>query len=126
MQLVQRLYDPDGGTVTIDGADVRQSNIRAVRSNIGLVAQEPSLFALSVLENIAYGSKVPADRPNNDEIDQACKQANAHEFLGRLPEGMNTDVGERGGQLSGGQKQRIAIARYNSSFEICSNFFLKC
>ena len=112
MQLVQRIYDADSGQVLIDGVDIKKLNIRNHRANIGLVAQEPVLFALSIKDNISYGSKVENDTPSDGEIDSACRQANAHEFLSRLPEGLETPVGERGAQMSGGQKQRIAIARY--------------
>ena len=112
MQLVQRLYDPDSGQVLFDGIDVKTTNVRAHRANLGLVAQEPVLFAMTVKENIQYGSKEANMPASDDEVYSACKQANVTEFIERLEQGLDTQVGERGGKMSGGQKQRIAIARY--------------
>ncbi|XP_038117776.1 multidrug resistance protein homolog 49 [Culex quinquefasciatus] len=107
LQLIQRLYDPMNGTVTIDGNKVNEMNIRWLRSFIGVVGQEPVLFAASIAENIRYG-KPDAD---HHEIEAAAKIANCHTFITKLPNGYHTLIGERGAQLSGGQKQRIAIAR---------------
>ncbi|KAJ8871533.1 hypothetical protein PR048_027855 [Dryococelus australis] len=107
LQLVQRLYDPQKGTVYIDGTDVKQVNVGWLRSHIGVVGQEPVLFAATISENIRYGR----DNASQREIAEAARQANAHEFISKLPQGYDTLVGERGAQLSGGQKQRIAIAR---------------
>nr|CAD7197616.1 unnamed protein product [Timema douglasi] len=107
VQLVQRLYDPIRGVVSIDGIDVKQLNVSCLRSHIGVVGQEPVLFATTIAENIRYGR----EDATLHEIELAAKEANAHDFINKLPKGYNTLVGERGAQLSGGQKQRIAIAR---------------
>ncbi|KAB0339976.1 hypothetical protein FD754_023504 [Muntiacus muntjak] len=104
VQLVQRLYDPD---IIIDGQDIRTFNVKYLREIIGVVSQEPVLFATTIAENIRYGR----GSVTMDEIKQAVKEANAYEFIMRLPQKFDTLVGERGVQLSGGQKQRIAIAR---------------
>ncbi|XP_033100770.1 ATP-dependent translocase ABCB1-like isoform X2 [Anneissia japonica] len=107
VQLVQRFYDPSQGAVKLDGTDIREFNIKWLREKIGVVSQEPVLFATSIAENIRYGRlDVTAE-----EIETAAMEANAHEFIASLPDGYNTLVGDRGAQLSGGQKQRIAIAR---------------
>uniref|UniRef100_W5KF00 ATP-binding cassette, sub-family B (MDR/TAP), member 11a n=1 Tax=Astyanax mexicanus TaxID=7994 RepID=W5KF00_ASTMX len=107
VQLIQRFYDPSQGMVTLDGHDIRSLNIQWLRSLIGIVEQEPVLFATSISENIRYG------RPGvtMEEIIQASKEANAYNFIMDLPQKFDTLVGEGGGQMSGGQKQRIAIAR---------------
>uniref|UniRef100_H0YWS9 ATP-binding cassette sub-family B member 5 n=1 Tax=Taeniopygia guttata TaxID=59729 RepID=H0YWS9_TAEGU len=107
VQLLQRFYDPDQGEITLDGRDIRTLNTKWLRENIGIVSQEPVLFATTIAENIRYGRKDISDA----EIEQAAKEANAFDFISRLPDKFNTMVGERGAQLSGGQKQRIAIAR---------------
>uniref|UniRef100_A0A8C1UKZ3 Bile salt export pump n=1 Tax=Cyprinus carpio TaxID=7962 RepID=A0A8C1UKZ3_CYPCA len=107
IQLIQRFYDPKEGMVTLDGHDIRGLNIQWLRSLIGIVEQEPVLFATSIAENIRYG------RPgvSNDDIITAAKEANAYNFIMAVPQKFDTLVGEGGGQMSGGQKQRIAIAR---------------
>ena len=87
--------------------DVRSLNLKWLRSNIGVVSQEPVLFDTTIADNIGYGK----ERATMEEIETAAKNANAHDFISQLPDGYNTHVGERGIQLSGGQKQRIAIAR---------------
>jgi ATP-binding cassette, subfamily B (MDR/TAP), member 1 len=107
IQLLQRFYDPAAGTVTVDGHDVRDLQLEWLRSQIGLVSQEPTLFATSIRENIAMGRPSASDK----EIEAAAQAANAARFIDKLPYRMNTQVGERGVQLSGGQKQRVAIAR---------------
>jgi ATP-binding cassette subfamily B protein len=105
--LLLRLYDPTGGRVTFDGVDVRELDTTWLREQIGIVSQEPVLFATSIAENIRYG------RPDatQAEVEAAARAANAHDFVTAFPEGYGTLVGERGVRLSGGQKQRIAIAR---------------
>jgi subfamily B ATP-binding cassette protein MsbA len=105
--LLLRLYDPAGGSVNIDGRDIRDVTARSLRDQISLVPQEPVLFHAPVWENIAYG------RPgaSRADVEEAARLANAHEFIVRLPDGYDTIVGERGATLSGGQRQRIAIAR---------------
>lgn len=107
VQLLQRFYDPLEGKVTIDGKDIRELNIEWLRTNIGVVSQEPILFATTIEENIRYGR----ENVSMDEIYEAAKSANAYNFIMQLPQQFDTLVGERGAQLSGGQKQRIAIAR---------------
>ncbi|XP_008784383.2 ABC transporter B family member 19 [Phoenix dactylifera] len=105
--LIERFYDPTAGKVMVDGKDIRRLNLKSLRLKIGLVQQEPVLFAASIFENIAYGK----DRATEEEVIEAARAANVHGFVSVLPEGYKTAVGERGVQLSGGQKQRIAIAR---------------
>ncbi|RWW22093.1 hypothetical protein BHE74_00039367 [Ensete ventricosum] len=105
--LVERFYDPTAGKVLIDGKDIKRLNLKSLRLKIGLVQQEPVLFAASIMENIAYGK----DGATEEEVIEAARAANVHGFVSALPDGYNTTVGERGVQLSGGQKQRIAIAR---------------
>ncbi|KAL4636195.1 bile salt export pump-like isoform X2 [Arapaima gigas] len=107
VQLIQRFYDPKSGMVTLDGHDIRSLNIQWLRSLIGIVEQEPVLFATTISENIRFG------RPgvSMEDIVKAAKEANAYNFIMDLPQKFDTLVGEGGGQMSGGQKQRIAIAR---------------
>ncbi|RUS91669.1 hypothetical protein EGW08_000642 [Elysia chlorotica] len=107
VQLLQRFYDPDAGQVCIDGVNIREINIKWLRQNVGIVGQEPVLFATTIGENIKYGR----EGTTMEEVIAACKNANAYDFIMRMPDGFDTHVGERGAQLSGGQKQRIAIAR---------------
>ncbi|XP_077622936.1 phosphatidylcholine translocator ABCB4 isoform X3 [Crocuta crocuta] len=107
VQLLQRLYDPDEGMINIDGQDIRTFNVRYLREIIGVVSQEPVLFSTTIAENIRYGR----GNVTMDEIKKAVKEANAYEFIMKLPQKFDTLVGDRGAQLSGGQKQRIAIAR---------------
>ncbi|XP_053483597.1 ATP-dependent translocase ABCB1 isoform X1 [Ictalurus furcatus] len=107
IQLLQRFYDPDQGEVMLDGQDIRTLNVRWLRENMGIVSQEPVLFGNTIAENIRYGREDATD----EDIERAVREANAYEFISKLPEKLNTMVGERGAQLSGGQKQRIAIAR---------------
>uniref|UniRef100_A0A672U1T8 ATP binding cassette subfamily B member 1 n=1 Tax=Strigops habroptila TaxID=2489341 RepID=A0A672U1T8_STRHB len=107
VQLIQRFYDPKEGRVTIDGQDIRGLNVRYLREIIGVVNQEPVLFATTIAENIRYGR----EDVTMEEIEKATKEANAYDFIMKLPNKFETVVGERGAQLSGGQKQRIAIAR---------------
>jgi ATP-binding cassette subfamily B (MDR/TAP) protein 1 len=107
ISLLERFYDPLSGTVSIDGVDVRTLNVKWLRSQVGLVGQEPSLFATSIMENIRYGCPSATD----EQVVEAAKMANAYDFIKEFPQGFQTEVGERGAQLSGGQKQRIAIAR---------------
>jgi ABC-type multidrug transport system fused ATPase/permease subunit/tRNA A-37 threonylcarbamoyl transferase component Bud32 len=107
LQLLPRLYDPQEGRVLLDGHDVRDFTLQSLRDRISVVLQETVLFSGTVAENIAYG-RTDATR---DEIVEAARRANAHEFIERLAEGYDTMLGERGANLSGGQRQRIAIAR---------------
>jgi ATP-binding cassette subfamily B protein/subfamily B ATP-binding cassette protein MsbA len=107
VSLVPRFFDPWQGRVLIDGHDVRDVQLRSLRSQVAVVPQEPFLFPRTIAENIAYG------RPDasRQEIEAAARAANAHAFIERLPDGYDTQVGERGATLSGGERQRISIAR---------------
>jgi subfamily B ATP-binding cassette protein MsbA len=107
ISLLPRFYDPESGTVKIDGVDIRGYNLKSMREQMSFVLQETLLFHATIADNIAYG-KPDAGR---DEIIRAAKLANADEFIQKLPDGYDTLVGERGATLSGGQRQRIAIAR---------------
>ncbi|KAG8689205.1 GTPase-activating protein [Ceratobasidium sp. 395] len=124
--LIERFYDPLSGSVHLDGVDLKDLNVRWLRSQIGLVSQEPILFATTIEENVAHGlvggkydwvvrgcerGEESALAERRRLVSDACERANAKEFIERLPEGWTTMVGERGFLLSGGQKQRIAIAR---------------
>ncbi len=108
--LISRLYDPVAGAVLLDGADVRSVSVRSVRSAVAVVSDDPFLFSASVAENIAY-ARVGGPPVSREEIEQAARRAQAHDFITRLPAGYETEVGERGLTLSGGQRQRLAIAR---------------
>ena len=105
--LLMRLYDPDHGIIRLDGHDLRSLEARWLRTRIGTVAQEPVLFSTAVAANIRYGRPDASDQ----EVEAAARAANAHDFISELPDGYETEVGERGVRLSGGQKQRVAIAR---------------
>jgi ABC-type multidrug transport system fused ATPase/permease subunit len=107
MALLQRLWDPTGGRITLDGHDLRDVTLESLRRNIGVVFQEALLFNRSIRDNLVVG------RPEatQEEIENACRMAEAHDFIIRKPQGYDTPVGERGGALSGGQRQRLAIAR---------------
>ncbi len=107
MSLIPRFYDPMAGTIRIDGIDVRDYRLRALRDQIGYVLQETVLFRGTVRDNIAYGRAGATE----EEIIEAAKLANADEFISRMPDGYETMVGDRGDTLSGGQRQRIGIAR---------------
>ncbi|XP_059164342.1 ATP-dependent translocase ABCB1-like [Physella acuta] len=108
ISLVQRYYDPSEGSILVEGTNIKDYNLKHLRSMISVVSQEPILFDCSIKENITYG--LDNDIPMADVI-AAAKTANAHDFISNLPDGYETQVGEKGTQLSGGQKQRVAIAR---------------
>ena len=109
IQLLERFYDPLSGSITLDGVDIKSLNVRWLRSQLGLVGQEPVLFQGTVGQNIAFGKSTPATQ---EEIEKAARAANAHTFITEnLQNGYDTEVGQSGGKLSGGQKQRVAIAR---------------
>ena len=133
---MQRFYDPDSGSIALDGRDLQELNVGWLRDNIGLVGQEPVLFGTSIIENIRFGRDGEKDlfiRPQKTdieskdklkslntntnsgvtdmEVEKACREANAWGFIQKLPKKLETLVGDKGAQLSGGQKQRIAIAR---------------
>ncbi|MHC5828212.1 MAG: ABC transporter ATP-binding protein, partial [Nostoc sp.] len=105
--LLPRFYDPTSGSITLDGIDLRDFDLKSVRKAMGIVSQDTFLFNDSVRNNIAYG------RPeaNDEQILAAAKRANAYEFISKLPQGFDTEIGDRGVMLSGGQRQRLAIAR---------------
>ncbi|KAI3903861.1 hypothetical protein MKW92_023993 [Papaver armeniacum] len=105
--LLERFYDPLGGEILLDGFPIDKLQLKWLRSQMGLVSQEPALFATTITENILFGK----EDATMDEVIAASKAANAHNFISQLPKGYDTQVGERGVQMSGGQKQRIAIAR---------------
>ncbi len=105
--LLLRLYEPNSGRILIDGTDIRNVTQKSLRSNIGVVFQDPNLFSGTINENITYSNK----NATKDEVVKAAKAANAHEFITKLENGYDTEIGEKGLKLSGGQKQRIAIAR---------------
>ena len=105
--LLPRFYDVTDGRITIDGHDVRDLTLKSLRSQIGIVQQDVYLFCGTIRENISYGKPEATE----DEIIEAAKKANIHEFIEELPDGYDTFIGERGTRLSGGQKQRISIAR---------------
>ncbi|CAD5181799.1 unnamed protein product [Musa acuminata subsp. malaccensis] len=105
--LMERFYDPLGGEILLDGVDIRSIKLKWLRSQIGLVSQEPALFATSIKENLLFGK----EEATVEEVVAAATASNAHNFISQLPQGYDTQVGESGVQMSGGQKQRIAIAR---------------
>eukprot|EP00549_Striatella_unipunctata_P025532 CAMPEP_0118702986 /NCGR_PEP_ID=MMETSP0800-20121206/18252_1 /TAXON_ID=210618 ORGANISM="Striatella unipunctata, Strain CCMP2910" /NCGR_SAMPLE_ID=MMETSP0800 /ASSEMBLY_ACC=CAM_ASM_000638 /LENGTH=1104 /DNA_ID=CAMNT_0006604361 /DNA_START=179 /DNA_END=3493 /DNA_ORIENTATION=- len=107
MAMLERFYDPTYGTVSVDGVDLKDINIKYLRQQLAYVGQEPVLFATTVAGNIKYGFP----EATQEQIENAARLANAHDFISSFPEGYNTQVGDKGAQLSGGQKQRIAIAR---------------
>jgi ABC-type multidrug transport system fused ATPase/permease subunit/thiamine kinase-like enzyme len=107
VQLLPRLYDPHAGRITIDGRDIREFTLDSLRARMSMVLQEAILFTGTVAENIAYG----AENATREDVIAAAMQANAHEFIEKLPDGYDTVLGERASNLSGGQRQRIAIAR---------------
>ncbi|KAI9208122.1 P-loop containing nucleoside triphosphate hydrolase protein, partial [Polychytrium aggregatum] len=108
VQLIQRFYDPSAGDVVLDGNNLKDLNVSWLRQHIGIVGQEPVLFNTSIKQNILMGA---IEEVTESQLINACKMANCHAFITKLPQGYDTSVGEHGGMLSGGQKQRIAIAR---------------
>jgi len=116
ISLVERFYDPLAGSVRLDGLDIRDLNLKWLRSQIGLVSQEPVLFSTTIRKNVEHGLVgTPHQNASPEEklrlVREACIKANADGFISKLPSGYDTVVGERGFLLSGGQKQRVAIAR---------------
>ncbi len=105
--LIPRFYEVSDGSIRIDGTDIRSVTMKSLRDHIGIVQQDVYLFAETVMDNIRYGKPDAAD----EEVIEAAKKADAHEFILSLPEGYNTNIGQRGLKLSGGQKQRLSIAR---------------
>jgi ATP-binding cassette subfamily B protein len=107
MALLQRLWDPQEGRITIDGIDIRDVTLASLRAEIGVVFQESMLFNRSIADNLRVGKP----DATQEELEAACRLAEAHDFILRQPRGYDTLVGERGATLSGGQRQRLAIAR---------------
>lgn len=105
--LIPRFYDVDGGKILLDGTDIRKIRLADLRRQIGIVQQDVYLFAENIMENIRYGRPDATD----EEVMEAARLANAHDFIMQLPQGYQTDIGQRGVKLSGGQKQRLSIAR---------------
>jgi len=108
--LLLRLYEPDSGTITLDGTDIQNLDPSYLRKYIGTVSQEPVLFSTTIRNNITYGAEDPT-LITQEHLEQSAMEANAHNFISQFPDGYDTLVGERGVMLSGGQKQRVAIAR---------------
>jgi ABC-type multidrug transport system fused ATPase/permease subunit len=109
VKLIQHLYEPIDGEVCIDGVPVKELSADWLCQNVSVVSQEPVLFARSVKRNIIYGLEGTEAEPSQEDVEEAARLANAAEFIQALPNGYDTEVGERGIQLSGGQKQRIAM-----------------
>jgi len=107
ISLLPRFYDPTGGHIRLDGVEIRQLTLKSLREKISLVQQEPLLFSGSIAENIRYGRLAASD----EEVIEAAKAANAHDFIMQLPSQYQTELGERGAKLSGGERQRICVAR---------------
>jgi ATP-binding cassette subfamily B protein len=105
--LIPRFYDVQAGGVSIDGADVKDVEVESLRAEIGVIAQDPFLFSATVRENLTFGRPEASD----EQVEQAARRAQAHDFIEQLPQGYDTVIGERGITLSGGQRQRLAIAR---------------
>jgi len=111
VKLLERFYDPTVGSIELDGTNLRDINVKHLRGLLGYVGQEPQLFATSIATNIAYGVGDDWMDVTQQQIEDAARLANAHDFISSLPDKYETQVGDKGSQLSGGQKQRIAIAR---------------
>jgi ATP-binding cassette subfamily B protein/subfamily B ATP-binding cassette protein MsbA len=107
VSLLPRFYDPDHGSILVDGLDIRRLHLRSLRKQIGIVTQEPVLFDDTILNVIAYGKR----RATPEQVEEAARKAFAHDFIAQLPRGYQTRIGEAGSRLSGGQKQRLALAR---------------
>jgi ATP-binding cassette subfamily B protein/subfamily B ATP-binding cassette protein MsbA len=106
--LIPRFFDPDHGSILVDGVDIRSANLRSLRQQVGIVTQDTTLFDDTIYNNIAYGHR----RANREQVERAARQAYAHDFImEQLPNGYDTRVGEAGAKLSGGQRQRLALAR---------------
>ncbi|GAA6027193.1 hypothetical protein JCM8097_002472 [Rhodosporidiobolus ruineniae] len=111
ISLIERFYDPLVGRIIVDGKDISTLNVQSYRRAMALVSQEPTLYAGSVRFNIALGALVPPEQVTQEQVEQAARDANIHDFIMGLPDAYDTEVGGKGTQLSGGQKQRVAIAR---------------
>jgi len=111
VQLIERFYDPPSGNILIDDQPISELNVQEYRKHLALVSQEPTLYAGTIRFNILLGATKPVAEVTQEELEEACRDANILEFIKSLPDGFETNVGGKGAQLSGGQKQRIAIAR---------------
>ncbi len=122
-QLLERFYDSDAGQINLCNKNIKNLNLAWLRSQIGIVSQEPILFDLSIQENIAYGDN--SREVTLDECIEAAKKANIHDFISKLPMAYQTNVGSKGTQLSGGQKQRIAIGinKFPNKFNFSNAIF---
>jgi ABC-type multidrug transport system fused ATPase/permease subunit len=118
VHLLMRFYDPTRGRILLDGWDLRDLNLKSVHKHMGLVAQETQMFAGSIEENIMYG----LSSCNREDMEEAARYANAHDFILRFPEGYATRVGERGVRLSGGQRQ-VSSPLFKTPFMIVSSPF---
>jgi ABC-type multidrug transport system fused ATPase/permease subunit len=107
VSLLPRFYDPAAGRILLDGVDIRDLTLESLREKVSLVLQEPLLFSGSIADNIRYGRLEASD----EEVMEAARAANAHDFIARLPEQYQTQLGERGAKVSGGERQRISVAR---------------
>ena len=107
LNLIPRFYDPQEGSISLDGTDIRKFKIKSLREQISIVPQEVHLFGTSVKENIRYGNLEASD----EDVIKAATAANAHKFISDMPEGYDSMIGEKGVKLSGGQRQRLAIAK---------------
>jgi len=111
LSLMQNMYQQESGKVLIDNHEIHELSPSWLAHHVSIVSQEPTLFARSIKRNIIYGLEGSDSEPTDEEIEDVAKLANAHDFISRMPQKYETEVGDRGVQLSGGQKQRIAIAR---------------
>lgn len=109
--LIEQFYQPTTGKILLDGQDISRLSVDMYRRNVALVSQEPALYTCSLRFNITLGAKTSEEAVSQAAIEQACRDANIHDFISSLPEGYDSEVGGKGVELSGGQKQRIAIAR---------------
>lgn len=105
VKMLERFYDPTSGSVKLDGVDIKDVNIKHLRSLIGYVGQEPTLFATSIAKNIKYGNPSATQQ----QIEEAAKLANAHDFIASFPDGYETQVGDKGAQLSGGEFKKLKL-----------------
>ena len=103
--MLERFYDPTSGSVKLDGVDIKDINVKHLRSLIGYVGQEPTLFATSIAKNIKYGNPSATQQ----QIEEAAKLANAHDFIASFPDGYDTQVGDKGAQLSGGEQKFLHL-----------------
>jgi ATP-binding cassette, subfamily B (MDR/TAP), member 1 len=109
IQLVERFYDPLHGTVNIDGRDISKLNIQEYRKHVALVSQEPTLYSGTIKFNILLGATKPIDQVTQEELEEACRNANILDFIQSLPQGFDTEVGGKGSQLSGGYAVKLAV-----------------